>query len=234
MPREWLLEKQHKFVENMAKPGMTQSLAATDAGYSRAGVEANRLLQQRHIIDAIESRKRLAANFCNVTPEQIIGATALRAFATIDDAFDDDGNFDIKKARRTGAIHLIKKLERTQVGFKVEFYSNESAQEKLGNYLGLDKAPESSNDIASLKLAIEEVALHLAGDEPVSSHHRREAWRQVSAWAQEKRAKYSQHALQELNKEFQGEIIDAEVNEIRENELGAITTSYGDQEDPAT
>lgn len=190
------------FIENMAKVGISKQQAATSAGYKRGGADADRLLKENYIVDAIENRKRLAAQFCKITPEQIIGATALRAFATLDDAFDEHGNFDIKKARETGAIHLVKKLERTQFGFKAEFYSNESAQEKLGNYLGLDKAPESNNDIASLKLAIEEVALFLANGEPITSEIRKEAWRQVSAWAQEKRARYSQQALQEVNKEF--------------------------------
>ena len=181
---------------------MSKQQAALGAGFARGGIEADRLLKERHIIDAIESRKKLAAEFCHITPEQIIGATALRAFATIDDAFDENGNFDIKKARKTGAIHLVKKLERTQFGFKAEFYSNETAQEKLGNYLGLDKAPESNNDIASLKLAIEEVALFLADGNPITAEIRKEAWKQVSEWAQEKRAKYSIQALQEINKEF--------------------------------
>lgn len=186
----------------MAKPGITKRQAALQAGYPREGVEADRLLKNQYIVNMINERKTLAAEFCQVTPEQIIGATALRAFATIDDAFDEDGNFDIKKARKTGAIHLVKKLEKTQFGFKAEFYSNESAQEKLGNYLGLDKAPESNNDVASLKLAIDEVALHLANGQPTTIDHRREAWKQVSSWAQEKKARYSQTALQEINKEF--------------------------------
>lgn len=186
----------------MAKLGISKQRAAVKAGYQRGGAEADRLLKQQEIVDAIERRKTLAAKFCNVTPEQIIGATALRAFATIDDAFDSEGNFDIAKARRTGAIHLIKKLEKTQSGFKVEFYSNETAQEKLGNYLGLDKAPESNNDVTSLKLAIEEVATYLAEGQPVTHEHRRLAWKQVSEWAREKRARYSPQALQEISREF--------------------------------
>lgn len=197
-----LSQRQAKFIENMAKPGITQQRAAHLAGYPRGGPEAARLMKDARIVERINARKTLAADLCHITPEQIIGATALRAFATIDDALDEHGNFDIKKARETGAIHLVKKLEKTQFGFKAEFYSNETAQEKLGNYLGLDKAPESSNDVTSLKLAIDEVALHLANGEPVTIEHRREAWKHVASWAQEKRAKYSPQALQEIEKEF--------------------------------
>lgn len=200
--RDYLLDKQHKFVENMAKPGMSQAKAATLAGYKRGGVEANRLLAQPHIVQAINNRKHLATEFCEITPEQIIGATAMRAFASIDDAFDEEGVFDIKKARATGAIHLIKKLEKKGEDFKVEFYDNASAQEKLGNYLGLDKAPETQNDVQSLKLAIDEVATYIANGGPITREIRSEAWRQVSEWAREKRARYSQQALMEINKEF--------------------------------
>lgn len=201
LPRGFITLKSEAFVENMAKPGMSAQRAAQNAGFASPG-EGSRLLKNQEIVRRINDRKALAAEFCEITPEQILGATALRAFASIDDAFDENGNFDIKKARKTGAIHLIKKLESTQHGFKVEFYSNETAQEKLGNYLGLDKAPESVNDVNSLKLAIDEVALHIANGDPVSIEHRREAWKQVAAWTREKRARYSPQAIQEINKEF--------------------------------
>lgn len=49
--------------------------------------------------ERIEERKREVAKHANVTAAQIIGATALRAFATIDDAFDENGDFSITKAR---------------------------------------------------------------------------------------------------------------------------------------
>lgn len=202
LPRGFLTLKTEAFIENMAKPGNGKNQAALTAGFSRGGVEATRLLKNEEIVRRINERKQLAAEFCHISPEQIIGATALRAFASIDDALDEFGNFDLEKARSTGAIHLVKKLEKTPFGFKVEFYSNESAQEKLGNYLGLDKAPEANNDVTSLKLAVDEVSHFLADGQPITNDIRREAWRQVQAWAQEKRAKYSPAALQEVSKEY--------------------------------
>lgn len=188
-------------MENMAKPGISKQMAAKAAGYTRH-TEVTRLLNNETIVARINERKKLAAEFCDISPEQIIGATALRAFATIDDAFDDKGNFDIQKARQTGAIHLIKKIEKTQHGFKVEFYSNETAQEKLGNYLGLDKAPADNNDIASLRQAVNELASSIAGEDPVTFEHKREAWKQISEWAEAKRARYSQEAIRKLNSEY--------------------------------
>lgn len=204
LPRGFLTEKAAAFVENMAKPGMPAKRAAKLAGYDRPS-EAQRLLENEYIHKRILERKTLAAELCDITPEQIIGATALRAFATIDDAFDDDGNFDIKKARKTGAIHLVKKLEKTQTGYKVEFYDNASAQEKLGNYLGLDKAPADNNDVQSLKKAIDEVALALAEGGPVTSELKKQAWEEILKWATEKRARYSRQAI---------DIVAREINEL--------------------
>jgi hypothetical protein len=202
LPRKQLSVKTERFIENMSKPGISKHQAALQAGFTRGNTEANRILKNPKIYQRIEDRKRLAAEFCGITPEAILGATALRAFASIDDAFDDHGNFDIQKARETGAIHLIKKLEKNQFGFKVEFYAADTAQERLGNYLGLDKAPADNNDISSLRTAVEEVSIAMAEGGEVTPEIRRGAWGQVLKWATEKRAKYSQNAIQELSKEY--------------------------------
>jgi phage terminase small subunit len=140
--------KEARFVENMANPATkSPGQAAKDAGYSEnsASTIANETLNKPYIIAAIDKRKAEAALHADITPEHVLGATALRAFATIDDAFDEYGYFDIAKARETGAIHLIKKIQRNQTqhgeNVSVEFYSNESAQDRLGQYLGLEKQP---------------------------------------------------------------------------------------------
>lgn len=147
MPR--LTKRQEKFVDKMIDPEITSpKRAAIEAGYSpdSAAVIASENLNKPYILEAIEKRKADAALFANVTGEQVIGATAQRAYATIDDAFDENGNFSIVKARETGAVHLIKKLTKTRTKYgeniAVEFYSNESAQDRLGQYLGLEKLPD--------------------------------------------------------------------------------------------
>lgn len=148
-----LSPRQERFVEAILTPDTTARQAALDAGYATgpegsisANVQATKLLRLPNIAKRIAERKKEVAQFANITPAQVLGATALRAFATIDDAFDENGYFDIEKARKTGAIHLIKKITRTPGKYgetiSVEFYSNESAQDKLGSYLGMEKLPD--------------------------------------------------------------------------------------------
>lgn len=164
--------------------------------------------QGRRLREAIERRKKMAAMFCNVTVEQVLGATAMRAFADVSDAFDENGQFNFKKACETGAIHLIKKFEQRADGsWKVEFYSQESAQDKLGNYLGLEKAPVQSNDESSLKQGIELIALKLAqaeGSEEVTGEHRLKALEKVVNWAKESKARYSENTIEKVVKEISG------------------------------
>jgi phage terminase small subunit len=143
-----LTKKAEKFADAMANPDVeSNAAAAIEAGYepNSASVTASVLLKNPNVQDRIEKRKAEVAKHANITDAQVIGATALRAFATIDDAFDERGYFDITKARETGAIHLIKKIHRTHTKYgeniAVEFYSNESAQDRLGAYLGLEKQP---------------------------------------------------------------------------------------------
>lgn len=160
MPRKRLPKNQEKFIENMANPKFKSQTEAYQDAYGcdadSARKHAPRMVANGVILERIEERKREVAKHANVTAAQIIGATALRAFATIDDAFDENGDFSITKARETGAIHLIKKMSRKHtkegIDVSVEFYSNESAQDKLGNYLGLEKAPQQFTPEISVAL----------------------------------------------------------------------------------
>ena len=161
MPIKRLTKKQEKFADEFATKDITVEGAALIAGYSysSARTDAHNFLSNPSIQARIEERKAECAKIANVTKAQIIGATVLRAFATIDDVLDESGNFDIEKARETGAIHLVKKISKkhTQFGVNtdVEFYSNESAQDKLANYLGLEKAPqEDKTEIIRIALEL--------------------------------------------------------------------------------
>lgn len=152
MANRRLTKKQEKFADGIAD-NLPVNAAAINAGYSKntAHVDAYQYLEKPSIKARIEERKAECAKLAQVTREQIIGATVLRAFATIDDALDENGFLDIEKARETGAIHLIKKISKTHtqhgVNTAVEFYSNESAQDKLANYLGLEKAPQTNPEL---------------------------------------------------------------------------------------
>lgn len=151
MSNKKLSIREVRFVEEMTSPDVKSGTqAAKDAGYSpdSAHAIANENLKKPYIIEAIENRKAEAALFSNITPEQVIGATAQRAFATLDDAFDEHGYFDMDKARETGAVHLIKKISRNPTKYgenvSVEFYPKDSAQDKLGTYLGLEQKPREN------------------------------------------------------------------------------------------
>lgn len=171
-PKKKLTIKERKFVEAMASPANnSQKEAAKKAGYSEntAAEIAHENLKKPHIVAAIEKRKAEVALHANVTPEQVLGATALRAFATIDDAFNEQGYFDINKARETGAIHLVKKMSRKNTKYgedvSVEFYSNESAQDKLGSYLGMETMPAANpTDNISIARAVVEELIAAGGD----------------------------------------------------------------------
>lgn len=116
MSHRKLTNREEKFVEEMANP-QTKSAAeaARKAGYSTRSARelARKALTKVDVLQQIEQRKLEAAKHFQVTREAVMGATAQRAFATIDDAFDETGRFDMEKARRTGAIHLVKSITRT-------------------------------------------------------------------------------------------------------------------------
>lgn len=202
-PRPGLTLSQEKFVENMAKD-LPLKTAMEGTGYSEANsvILGLQLMKKPHIKEAIAKRKLEAANFANITPEQVLGATVQRAFCSIDDAFDEDGNFDIALARQTGAINLVKSYENNRGKIKVTFYDNAQAQDKLGNYLGMEVAPKDNNDTNSLKEGINQVAKQLANGVTVTNEHRKEAWKQISEWIKDNRARYSRDSIQEISKEF--------------------------------
>ena len=143
--------RKQKFVDEMANPeNQSQTQAARNAGYSHktAAQAASRLLTNVDVQQALAERKREAEQYADVSRKAVFGATAQRAFASIDDAYDEHGNFDMAKARATGAVHLIKSITRTPNQFgesvKVEFYSKADAQNKLGNYLGMEKQADEN------------------------------------------------------------------------------------------
>lgn len=205
-PHPGLTECQSKFVENMAKD-LPLKLAMVNTGFKEENsvILGLQLMKKPHIRKAIEDRKLQAAKFAKITPEQVLGATAMRAFCSIDDAFDEEGRFSMTLARETGAVHLIKKLKQRQGYTEVEFYDNAQAQEKLANYLGMDIAPKDTNDTVSLKQGIEEVAKQIAKQDnrKIPTHEdRKQAWSQIFEWTKDSRAKYSNEAIQEVGKEF--------------------------------
>lgn len=151
IPRKKLNRRQIAFVEEMAKPKpKSATQAAKDAGYSpkTAGVIATEILQKPYILEAIEKRKAEVAKFANITPETVLGAAVRQATSSIDDCYNAKGYFDIKKARRTGAIHLIKAIRRTPNKYgesvTIEMYAADEARREIAEYLGMKQMPREN------------------------------------------------------------------------------------------
>lgn len=144
--------RQEKFVEAIVDPETkSQSEAAIKAGFpvDTARITASQLLTNPNIRERIEQRKAEMAKYANIHADLVFGGTALRATASIDDALDEQGRFDIEKARETGVIHQIKRITRTPNKYgesvSIELYGKDAAQDKLGQYLGLEQMPRAND-----------------------------------------------------------------------------------------
>ena len=159
--------QQEKFVEAMVDPqtkNPTQAAKKAGCPENSARVQASKWLANPNIVQNIENRKKALASFVNIKNEMIIGAAIREAFSSIDDVYDARGNFDIKKARRTGAIHHIKSITRTPNKYgeavKVEMYSAAEARKEVADYLGIKQLPRENeekvkNTVAAIRDYIE-------------------------------------------------------------------------------
>lgn len=144
-----LTHKERKFVDLVSK-GVSHQQAAKEAGYSprSAAVTASRLLKKANVGNALEERKAYYRSIADVQAKDIIGAQQEMAFASIEDALDDNGFLDFQKAKKTGAAKLIKKISRQQTKFgenvAVEFYSRSEALGQLTDILGLKQMPKAN------------------------------------------------------------------------------------------
>ncbi len=159
-------EPQQKFIENVVA-GKNHTDAYADAfpksARNSAGSNAARLMRDDTISKEITRRKNKAARNANITTAQVLGATAMIAFADIRDAHDPDGYFDYKKAVKTGAVALIRKMTRTNTRYgenvSVEFYSKKDALDRLGDYLGMrQKGAADGDELVKLRQIIEQSA----------------------------------------------------------------------------
>lgn len=166
MSRKQLPKAQAQFVENMADPAVknqTQAyMKAYHCTYDTARANAPRLLANACISDAIAHRKQRAIAHSRVTPEEVLGNAAFQMRSSIDDVLDDEGSFDIRHARETGAIDLVKKHKETvrtinkQDGgtetiktVEVEMLTNQDGRKEVANYIGLEKFAEApAKDVA--------------------------------------------------------------------------------------
>lgn len=148
-----LTKKEEVFVEAIANPAVSSNTqAALLAGYSEntACAIANENLNKPYIQTAIEKRKAEYRALADVEAKDIIGAQQEIAFASIEDALDDDGYINFPKAKQNGAAKLIKKISRTPNKYgeavTVEFYSRSDALNQLADILGIKQMPKENEN----------------------------------------------------------------------------------------
>jgi len=151
--KQVLTKRQDKFVDAIISPETkSQTEAALKANYSpnTAKVIASENLTKPYIVEEIQKRKERLARLAEVHEKEVMGATVEIAFASIEDALDDDGNLDFAKAKANGSVSLIKKITRNPTKYgetvAVEFYPKDQAQARLGEYLGM-KTKDKENPV---------------------------------------------------------------------------------------
>lgn len=130
--------KQRAFVEyycGQARWSATE--AARLSGYAQPHSQGPRLLENVGVKAAIRDRMAELA----MTAEEIVLRLREHATASLDDFTDEDGSLNLRKARRAGRMHLVKKLtvkprEHGQE-ISIELHDAQAALVHLGRHLGL-------------------------------------------------------------------------------------------------
>jgi len=132
-------------------------------------VNASKLLSSAKFSEALQNRINRALSHHQVTPEEVIGSAVFNMRASMDDLIDEEGFFDLTKARETGAIDLIKEIEFVQtvdletnekiVKHKVKFESPAAARKEVANYIEVEKAPKPPDNNADIARRLLEKAL---------------------------------------------------------------------------
>ncbi len=155
-----LTTKQRLFVEAyLANPNATE--AARKAGYSgdsnTLGQRGNELVRNSKIAALLEKRVEEAAMPAN----EVLQRLSEHARGSLGDLLDDDGCFDLAKARAEKKDHLLKKLkvrkntttdsngnEYETTSYEYEIHDPQSALVHLGKHHRLFGADSASQDFA--------------------------------------------------------------------------------------
>lgn len=156
--------RDEKFADLIAK-GVQPSEAYVKAGFRKTknvSVLANHKLNSVTLTPLLEQRKAYFRSIADVEAAQIIGAQQEIAFASIEDALDNNGNLDFVKAKANGSVKLIKRISRQATKYgesvSVEFYSRTDALSQLADMLGLKQMPKTNladAELVKLRNAIE-------------------------------------------------------------------------------
>lgn len=143
--------REKRFVEEMANPDCKSvAEAARRAGYSEKSARfiGHQNYTKLYIREAIEERRRRALIHARVSPEEVLGNAVFNMRSSIGDVLDENGGFDIEKARRTGAIDVLKKLKETTrtmpngdviKTIEIEMESRAAVRKEIAEYLEKSK-----------------------------------------------------------------------------------------------
>lgn len=120
MSRDALTTKQRLFVESYLSNGFNATEAARVAGYKGNDVTLAAVgyenLRKPQIASVISERINEAAMSAN----EVMARLSAIARGDIEDVLDEDGRFDLEKARRAKKTGLLKKLKRKTTAKKVD------------------------------------------------------------------------------------------------------------------
>jgi hypothetical protein len=130
--------KQARFVDAYLGQANGNSLeAARLAGYRAPHPEGARLLRNATIRAAVDARLAESA----MSAREVLARLSEMARASIDDVveLDDAGepHADLRKARASGKLRLVRKITPTKHGLTIEVYDAQAALAQLGKYHGL-------------------------------------------------------------------------------------------------
>jgi hypothetical protein len=133
-----LTGKQRRFVSYyLGKANGNATEAARQAGYAWPEKLGPRLVGKSSIRDAINAKLDQIA----LTADEILAGLTDHATNSLDDfvRIDSKGRMtvDLRKAKKLGRIHTVKKLKRGKFGWEIELYDSQSALVHLGKYRGL-------------------------------------------------------------------------------------------------
>lgn len=155
-----LTSKQMLFIDCYIANGGNGTQAAEDAGYKGSretlAAVAYENLNKPHIKAEID---RKLSQF--MSADEVLYRLSEIVNADLGDVLDDDGNIDLKKAKRQGKTRFLKVIKRKSGGTNevaVEQYSRMEALELLGKKHGLwiNRQELTGANGAPLKVIIEE------------------------------------------------------------------------------
>jgi phage terminase small subunit len=128
-----LTDKEQAFINEYFLCGYNGAEAARRAGYSArsARVTAHRILTNANVRAEID--RRLAEH--GMTANEAIARLASQARGDIADLLDREGNFDLKRAKKDGRTHLIKKLKRKR---SIRLGKEEGQDDVLDEYVEIE------------------------------------------------------------------------------------------------